>query len=554
MDLKLGINESHTLDVTLLPDFSQVQSDNLIKNLTAYETSYNENRSFFQEAVDLFQKGNLFYSRRIGRIPLAYYYVPDQLKEGESIRKNPFQAKLLNAVKFSGRNKKGFAIGIFNAITDNTYATIEDSLGNTRKFLTDPMTNYNIVVIDQVLKNNSSLYIINTNVNRAKEYNNANVTGGGLTLNNRKNTLRLSLSGAISQIFEGGGGGKGKHLKDLGKKYSAGFGKMSGRFQYWFSRSLMDDKFNSNDMGYLAYNNEVEHFGRLYYGFFQPVGIFRELFPRLEIDHKTNFATGKTTDFSISTNTWGTLMNYLSIWLWASHDLQRGYDYYEPRYSGRYYIKPRYSDAEIGISSDYRKPLAIDMSVGYIGAGTESFSMWMYTFQPIIRVNDHLGMNYKLRYYHSKRDIGYASTDYSAVPTVYFGRRDVDELENSVNARYLFRNNLSLNLRLRHYWSWGEYDKYYQLRENGGLTGVDNPGIMADFNFNAFNVDLVFSWEFSPGSKAEIVWKNSILNEEAVVVHDLAENLRNTWDTPQMNSLTFKLLYYLDYHYLNKKK
>lgn len=556
MDLKVGVNESHTLDVTLLPDFSQVQSDNQIKNLTAFETSYNENRSFFQEALDLFQKGNLFYSRRIGRIPLLYYGVSDDLKTGEQIRKNPYQAKLLNAIKFSGRNKKGFALGIFNALTNDTYATIEDSLGNSRELLTDPMTNYNILVVDQVLRNNSSFYLINTNVNRKGDFSNANVTGAGLTLNNKKSSYRLTLSGAVSQIFVPvSARSNEKVLEDPGIKYSVGLGKISGNFQFWASRSQMDDTYNSNDMGYLAYNNEVEHFGRLYYGFYQPVGVFRELFPRLEITHKTNFLSKEITDFSLSTNTWGTLMNYLSMWLWASHDLAHGYDYYEPRISGYYYIKPRYSDVELGISSDYRKPLAIDMSIGYIGADTRRFSMWMFHFSPIIRLSDQLGMNYQFRYYHSLNDIGFATyRDHEWDYQVFFGERDVDEVENTLNVKYMFRNNLSLNLRMRHYWSWGEYSRYYQLGHNGLLTDIEDPGIQADFNFNAFNLDLVFSWEFSPGSKMELIWKNSMLNDETVVVHDLFENLRNTWELPQLNTLTFKMLYYLDYTYLNKKK
>jgi hypothetical protein len=36
MDVKYGISESFTLDMTLLPDFSQVQSDDKIKNLSPY--------------------------------------------------------------------------------------------------------------------------------------------------------------------------------------------------------------------------------------------------------------------------------------------------------------------------------------------------------------------------------------------------------------------------------------------------------------------------------------------------------------------------------------
>ena len=73
-------------------------------------------------------------------------------------------------------------IGVFNAITDNTYATIKDSAGNSRKVLTEPFTNFNVLVVDQQLKNNSNFYIINTNVIRDKHYDDANVTGSGFTI------------------------------------------------------------------------------------------------------------------------------------------------------------------------------------------------------------------------------------------------------------------------------------------------------------------------------------------------------------------------------------
>ena len=71
-DLKLGLNESYTLDMTLLPDFSQVRSDNIVKNLGAFEVVFDEQRPFFQEGVELFNLGDLFYSRRIGGVPNQY--------------------------------------------------------------------------------------------------------------------------------------------------------------------------------------------------------------------------------------------------------------------------------------------------------------------------------------------------------------------------------------------------------------------------------------------------------------------------------------------------
>ena len=68
MDVKYGINESFTLDATLIPDFGQVISDNTINNLTPYEVRFTENRPFFTEGTEIFNKAGLFYSRSVDEL------------------------------------------------------------------------------------------------------------------------------------------------------------------------------------------------------------------------------------------------------------------------------------------------------------------------------------------------------------------------------------------------------------------------------------------------------------------------------------------------------
>ena len=84
-DMKLGINESFTLDVALIPDFGDVQSDNQVLNLSPFEVFFAERRPFFTEGVDLFGRANLFYSRRIGSTPARYHLVSSQLDSTEYI-------------------------------------------------------------------------------------------------------------------------------------------------------------------------------------------------------------------------------------------------------------------------------------------------------------------------------------------------------------------------------------------------------------------------------------------------------------------------------------
>src|SRR5690606_27294760 len=109
-------------------------------------------------------KGNLFYSRRVG----ATFGEIDFDEDKEEIVSRPTAANLLNATKISGRNKKGLGLGFFNAVTNKTHARIRHTeFGTERTVEVDPVTNFNVVVIDQNLKNNSNLNFTNASVMRA---------------------------------------------------------------------------------------------------------------------------------------------------------------------------------------------------------------------------------------------------------------------------------------------------------------------------------------------------------------------------------------------------
>ena len=59
-DLKMGLGPNLTLDVTLNPDFGQVEGDPAVVNLTAYEIFFDERRPFFLEGADLLNQRGLF--------------------------------------------------------------------------------------------------------------------------------------------------------------------------------------------------------------------------------------------------------------------------------------------------------------------------------------------------------------------------------------------------------------------------------------------------------------------------------------------------------------
>ena len=177
MDIKYGLTENFTLDATLIPDFSQVGFDDVELNLGPFEQQFTEQRQFFTEGTELFNKANLFYSRRIGSSPIDQFNVESTLSADEEITDYPGKVTMLNAIKVSGRTKNGLGIGFFNAITEKTTATIKNNAtGDTRKEVIDPFTNYNILVLDQQFNQNSTVTLINTNVTRDGKFRDANVT------------------------------------------------------------------------------------------------------------------------------------------------------------------------------------------------------------------------------------------------------------------------------------------------------------------------------------------------------------------------------------------
>ncbi len=166
LDAKIGVGSNFTVDMTVNPDFGQVESDPSVMNLTAFETFYEEKRPFFVEGRSIFNfdmdDASVFYSRRIGHAPSFH---PALLNE-EYI-KAPDKTTILSAVKFSGKTSGGLSVGALQSFTANEKATINSPSGD-RKISVEPFTNYAVVRIQQDYnQSNTLLGGILTSVNRS---------------------------------------------------------------------------------------------------------------------------------------------------------------------------------------------------------------------------------------------------------------------------------------------------------------------------------------------------------------------------------------------------
>lgn len=556
-DLKVGLDERFTLDVTLLPDFSQVQSDNKVKNLTAFETVYEEKRPFFKEGIDLFSKGNLFYSRRIGRTPTLFYYVPELLNEGDVILDNPDKAKLVNATKLSGRTDKGLGIGILNAVTGTTYARIKRSNGEITRFATEPLTNYNVLVLDQQLVNNSEVFISNSSVIREGSARDANVTTGQGTFENKKHTYRMTGRLSNSYIKENQPDEDNVMVEKTtsGNQYSFGIDKISGPSQYGASYEIGEKSYDKNDCGLLQTRNYS--FGQAYYTYY----LFNPFWKYFKQGNFTLYSSrsGRFSEQNVLTNLDAGMNIFLlfnnnwSIYATLGSQPIEGRDYYEPRTTGRFFITNPSQYGSINFTTNYNKRLAFDFGGRTNHVSAYDIHSYGYYIVPIVRISDRWSFRFSYYWDVYQNDLGFANFEDAEGLHPVFGNRDIHTIENTLTTRYLFKNDMSISFTARHYWSEGVYSKFYSLRDDGGITSMTWNG-NENFNSNYFNIDVVYNWQFAPGSSFLITYKNAIQTDNQVVDHPYFQNLKNTTDDPQTNSVSLKFLYYLDYQNLVRKK
>jgi hypothetical protein len=148
IDVKYGITSNLTLDVTVNPDFGQVEVDPAVVNLSAFETFYPERRPFFVEGAGIFRFGamrtnntsggyNFIHTRRIGRSPQRSLWGP-----GVQFVDAPLETSIAGAAKLTGRSASGWSVGILDAVTTRESGRRLLADGATERGVVEPLANY----------------------------------------------------------------------------------------------------------------------------------------------------------------------------------------------------------------------------------------------------------------------------------------------------------------------------------------------------------------------------------------------------------------------------
>jgi hypothetical protein len=557
MDIKYGINEAFTLDMTLIPDFGQVQFDNEVLNLSPFEIQFTDYRQFFTEGTELFNKTNLFYSRRIGGSPLLANSVYNELNENEKIDSNPRNTQLLNATKVSGRTSKGLGIGVFNGVSANTFARISDTItGSSRQVKTAPLSNYNVLVLDKNLKNNSYITFTNTNVWREGDFYDANLSALHTKLNTQNNKYFIASNLNVSQQYR-------IASNDIGHSLGFNIGKQTGKLTYQLEYNEDSDTYNQNDLGFLLMNNVRRIQTKVDYNIYKPFWKLNRLWSSLSIENTSLFSTKQYIGTTLEGNVGVTDTRFHSYNFELSSNLTESNDFFEPRAPGYFFIRPANINIGGWLSSNYQKRFALDASIFGNFFNRANWQEWTFRLSPRFRLSDRLFLILDHRQVYTYNEQGYALLNSSTNPlpdNITIGQRDKLTATNTINFNYTLTNRMGITFRLRHYWARVNYSSFFNLQNDGYLNPIAFQDVNEEgqsyynLNNNAFTIDMVYRWVFAPASEINIVWKNSIFNTNNNATLDYFRNINELMELGALNSISIRFMYFFDTIYLKKLK
>ncbi len=569
IDAKIGVTNNMTMDLTINPDFGQVEADPSVVNLSAYETFFNEKRPFFIEGNNITNFGlgigdggvgndNLFYSRRIGRQPQGY---PD-MKDGW-YADIPTRTNILGAAKLTGKTKDGLSIGIVEAMTDQEMAVI-DTIGGRKKATVEPLTNYFVGRIQKDIKNgNTIIGGIFTSTNRELDadvrdilHKSAYTGGFDFTQYFKNKSWMFNMNTALS-LVEGSKKAilntqessahyfqrpdKNYAILDTNRTSLGGAGgrvqimKLNGHWNFMGAALWKTPGFETNDLGYMRVTDQILYVLWAGYNQFNPKGFYKSFNINSDFYSINNFGG----NWIGGGYEWNANINFKNFWnLYTGGSLNTESLSSDMLRGGPMMKLPGSVNPRIGISTDSRKKLVFSVntngSKGFRNSSDNFNASMDISFKP----TNYLVLTISPAYNKSYSDLQYVTqTGYNGKDRYIFASIN----QNTISTSFRLNLNLSPNLTFQ-YWgqpfvATGKYynhkfitlpmaDNYrerfwtytpgqisfdgdnYTIDEN--IDGKTDYTIgKSDFNVKQFLSNFVVRWEYNPGSTVFLVWSQT---------------------------------------------
>lgn len=580
IDAKIGVTNDLTVDLTINPDFGQVDADPGAFALDGFQIFLQERRPFFVENKNIFDfefangPDNLFYSRRIGRSP----HGRPNLTAGE-YADVPRNTTILGAAKFSGKTQNGWSIGILESVTAKEFAKIDNN-GSRREEIVEPLTNYLVLRAQKDFNNNNSYLggiftATNRNLEGKFDYLHKSAYTAGIDFNhnwkNRNyfidgNVIMSTVSGSataieatqrsLTHLFQRVDANHVNvdptrtSLTGTGGKFS--FGKNGGgNWRYTGAVAWRSPELELNDIGFLRQADEIFQYADVGYQTLKPTNTYRSA--RIKIEQSSTYDfDGNYNRFQLEVQSF---VNWKNNW-WT----ELGFGH-KPRIYTNTFLRGgprwRYSDENfmfLFFGSDQSKKFNFTLGMVESKSKQNNFAfkrrVLRFNYQPINSLSFAFATTYNLNpnktQYVNEKSFG-------SIQRYILGEIDQKTWDASLRVNYSINPNLSVQFYGSPFITRGTYSNFNyvknatasdlndrvqwfstnQISKSGSEFLIDeNEDTITDYKFNnpdftfaQFRSNLVVRWEYIPGSEMFLVWSNG-----ATQFGDGTESLGSTVD------------------------
>jgi hypothetical protein len=570
VDAKIGVTNDLTLDLTVNPDFGQVEADPSAIALDGFQIFFQERRPFFVENKNIFDyrfshaSDNLFYSRRIGRTPQGYPSV-----SGDQYVDRPGNTTILGAAKFSGKTKNGWSIGVMESLTAKEYAEI-DTNGERSEELVEPLTNYFVGRLQKDFNNNNS-YVggIVTATNRfdvpdqlnflhtdaysggldfKHQWNNRNYYLMGYSIFSKVKGSREAIAATQNTLTHSFQRTDADHVEvDSTRTSLAGtggkleYGKVGGgNLRYTIGAFWKSPELEINDIGFLRQTDEFRQYNTVAYESTRQMGKFRRVGANFNYFNSFDFE-GNRNRMQYQFGADGTFLNNWGFDVGGGHipinyrtaHLQGGPRFKLSRENFVWFIA----------NTDLRKKLRFSADLLYSEAKQGHFTIFEFTGGITYQPSNALSVSFSPQYARYPHRTQYVTeTQFNGMPRYITSEIDNKTLSAAIRVNYTINPNLTIQYYGQPFIARGRYSHFnyitnpvaenlfdrYELLEEGqivrqsdtemyvvdeNLDGtVDYSFDDPDFSLVEFRSNLVVRWEYIPGSELFLVWSQGISN------------------------------------------
>jgi len=514
LDGRWRLARTAALDFTVNPDFGQVEADQVVLNLTNFETFFPEKRPFFLHGLDLFATPiNVLYTRRIGQVPAA-----PALAAGQSLAEPLGPARIDTAAKLTGRHG-ALSYATLAALTHETAVDVRNPDNTTQSVRVAPFTLYEALRLKLDVSSHASLGAIATGTNRFAGQRDSWIGGvdgawrsvGGAWAVGGQAVLSKVLGGEARQLADGtviaSGDTSGAAVLSIQKQGGNAVGELvcDGRGR----------RFDPNDLGFLERQNQLHCFGSVGWHDTSAGRWLDETRHNLEVYYRANLdglALGSGYQINTSGHLRSTWSYFTELHLRPAHfdDREVG--------DGTAIERSGLLGWELGLSSDPRRRVAVNLegTAQWLGNGVnlEAGSTWTFHVHP------QLDLQLLQTAQFTAGEPRYVGDD---AGDRLFAREKALALGLTVKSTYTFTTSFSVQASAQLFVDRLAFTEFssapasQRVAHLADLVPHAPPVESVDGDYGAVNGSLVTRWEFRPGSTLYVVFSHAQQRSDAAM-------------------------------------